>query len=44
METAFTGHTEKQAPQPVQLFVLITGIEIPPSRGGIIIACASQGS
>lgn len=44
MVTACTGHTEKQAPQPVQVFVLIMGIEIPPSRGGIIIARASQGS
>ena len=44
METACTGQTEKQAPQPVQFSTLITGIEIPPSRGGIFMARASQGS
>jgi len=44
MVIACTGHTEKQAPQPVQLSLLKTGIEIPPSRGGICIALVSQGS
>jgi len=44
MVMACTGHTEKQAPQPVQLLLIKTGIEIPPSRGGITIALTSQGS
>jgi hypothetical protein len=41
---AAVGHTEKHAPHPEQLSVLITGIEMPPNLGGIIIARASQGS
>ena len=42
--TASTGHAFTQAPQPVQLSMLITGVEIPPARGGIIMARGSQGS
>jgi len=44
MVMACTGQTEKQAPQPVQVSVLMSGIEIPPSLGGIMMARTSQGS
>ena len=44
MVMACTGHTAKQAPQPVQLLLFKTRIQIPPSRGGICIALVSQGS